>query len=184
MTATNRKLEDEGENKTFREDLYHRINVIPIHLPALVDRKSDIPKLVEHFLRQKSGDGKDYTITQGVMNAFLNYAWPGNVRELEQMVERMIVLAESDHLTISDLPRELARATSVKDDRVWQWGTEISLKEAVEEFERKFIHKKLYQFNWNISKTSEKLQIGRRNLHKKLRKYGIVREKNTDVNGD
>ncbi|OQY29396.1 MAG: hypothetical protein B6244_04065 [Candidatus Cloacimonetes bacterium 4572_55] len=184
VAATNKDLLEEVKNNHFREDLFHRLNVIPIHVPALRDRKEDIPLLVEYSLSKKSTAEKPFTITQGVMAAFLSYPWPGNIRELEQAVERMTVLADGDRLTIDDLSSELIESATKKSARLWKWGTEISLKRAVEEFERKYLYKKLRQYEWNIPEVSDKLQIERRTLQKKMKKHGIVREKTTADHGD
>lgn len=186
IAATNKDLPEEVAEKRFRDDLFHRLNVIPIRVPPLRDRKEDIPDLVEFFIQRKNEKYPEVeiTVTQGVMNGFINYSWPGNIRELEQNLERMIILSEDKQLTFSDLPKYIQQAASSQDEEKWQWGFEMPLKDVIEEYEKKYILKKLQQYNWNISKTSEMLQIGRRNLHKKLTKYGISREEEDDDSDD
>ena len=111
LAATNEPLEKRIEDGTFREDLYYRLNVIPIPLPSLRDRPEDIPLLVSHFLRDKTHPrtGKPYQITRQSMEALCAHSWPGNVRELENAIERACALSESHILLASDLPATLHR---------------------------------------------------------------------------
>ena len=106
LAATNEPLEPKVKEGTFREDLYYRLNVIPITLPRLRDHREDIPLLVAHFLRNRTSavSGKPFQVTRQVMEAFWQYDWPGNVRELENAIERACVLSEADTIRLADLP--------------------------------------------------------------------------------
>ncbi len=184
IAATNKNLEEEVKNNTFREDLFHRLNVIPIRLPALRERKEDLPQLVERFLDKKSKAGQGYTLTQGVMGAFEMYHWPGNIRELEQTLERMCVLADDVHLTIRDLPAEIAECVTRQGGSLLDSGAEIPLKEALEDFERHYLLKKMAQYNWNTQKAADALGMSRRNLSKKLQKHGVSRDESAESMDD
>jgi len=119
LAATNEKLENKVKEGAFREDLFYRLNVIAINLPALRERKEDIPLLVGHFLRNRvdSRTGRGFQITRGAMDAFSAHDWPGNVRELENAIERACAMCENGLITVSDLPPQLAaKATGVADD--------------------------------------------------------------------
>ena len=172
IAATNKNLEEEIRAGRFREDLYHRLNVIPIDVPPLRERLEDIPLLVEEFVEEfaKLRGYPRKKFSPEVMKAFEEYSWPGNVRELKNVVERLLILARSDVVKLQDLkppvwfgPKERAKTPSFPQ----------TLKEAREAFEKAFIQEKLEEFGWNISRTAEAIGLDRSHLHKKMRELGI-----------
>ena len=175
IAATNKDLQTEIKNGNFREDLYYRLNVIPVHLCPLRERKEDIIILANYFFIKFSLELKEPSkkLSKEVEHCLLNYHWPGNVRELKNLVERLSILVPSETIHVSDLPsgiRELGCSVEFSEDICFQNAT---LKEARNKFEKSFIIEKLEQFSWNISKTAEAIGIERSNLHRKLRNYGI-----------
>jgi two-component system nitrogen regulation response regulator NtrX len=172
IAATNKNLEEEIRAGRFREDLYHRLNVIPIDVPPLRERLEDIPLLVEEFVEEfaKLRGYPRRKFSPEVMKAFEEYSWPGNVRELKNVVERLLILARSHVVELDDLrppvwfgPRERPKTPSFPQ----------TLKEAREAFEKAFIEEKLEEFGWNISRTAEAIGLDRSHLHKKMRELGI-----------
>jgi two-component system nitrogen regulation response regulator NtrX len=167
IAATNKDLEDEIKKTNFREDLYFRLNVIPIYVPSLRERKDDIPLLVEHFLRifaQQYGQ-RLKTVSKTTLRTLMEYDWPGNVRELKNTIERFVIMNASDTIDVKEIPSFRAGKTD--------YSAFKTLREAREQFERDFILKKLQEYNWNVSKTSEELEIERSNLHRKIKSLGI-----------
>lgn len=181
ITATHKNLKEEIEKKSFRADLFFRLNVIPLYLPSLSERKEDIPLLIEYFVdkykTQMKLEGKIKINTQSIQ-ALMSYNWPGNIRELENVIERLLTLkAPESEIELDDLPPEITGKSPHFElaDSLYSYQT---LKEAVDEFEKRYIIHKLNQFNWNKSKTAEIIQLGRRNLHKKITKFAIEESKN------
>ncbi len=167
IAATNKDLEDEIKKATFREDLFFRLNVIPILVPPLRERKDDIPLLVEHFLNifaQQYGQ-KTKKMSKATLEALVNYDWPGNVRELKNIIERFVIMNPSDVIDIKEIPS----FRGIKTD----YASFKTLREAREQFEKDFILKRLQENNWNVSKTAEELEIERSNLHRKMKSLGI-----------
>lgn len=178
LAATNKDLQEEIAAGRFREDLYYRLNVIPMSVPPLRERRSDIPVLAEFFLREMGRElGENpRRLSMDALRAMKNYSWPGNVRELRNLIERLSILVAGDYIDLTDLP-ELIRHPAGGGESV-EWDEEFStsgstLKEAKNSFERSFIIEKLEEYGWNISKTAEAIGIERSNLHRKLRLYGI-----------
>jgi two-component system nitrogen regulation response regulator NtrX len=171
LTATNKNLEQEIAEGRFRQDLYYRLNVIPIHVPRLVDRKEDIPELSEHFLRTFSPlKGGKKTITDGAIKRFMQHDWPGNVRELKNIIERLAIMTPGDTITMDDIiPLGAPRSTS-EMDKIFDMQ---ELKDARAEFEKIFIERKLTQCGNNISKTADLIGVERSNLHRKIKSLGI-----------
>jgi len=170
IAATNKDLEEEIRAGRFREDLYHRINVIPVEVPPLRDRKEDIPLLVQEFVEefsQRHGHPKR-RFSSEVLDAFQRYHWPGNVRELKNMVERLLILSRSECVSIEDLTPPLRPAS-----RTEARARPKTLKEAREEFERDFIRRQLLAFRGNVTKTAEAIGLERSHLHKKMKELGI-----------
>jgi len=168
IAATNKNLQEEIKKGSFREDLYFRLNVIPLNVPPLRDRKDDIPLLVEHFLRlfaQQYGQ-KPKKVSTATFRALMNYDWPGNVRELKNTIERLVIMNTSDIVDVREIPTLSVAETDYMNYR--------TLREAREQFEKYFITKRLQENNWNISKTAEELEIERSNLHRKIKALGIV----------
>ncbi len=167
IAATNKDLKKEIAEGRFREDLYFRLNVIPIYVPPLRERKDDIPALVEHFLElisQQYGWPKK-KITKEALKALQAYDWPGNIRELKNAVERLVIMTSSEEIT----ERDINLITPTERD---YFGIS-SLKDAKEIFERDFIWRKLQENNFNISRTAQVLGIERSYLHRKIKQYNI-----------
>lgn len=171
FTATNKDLEKEIVAGRFRQDLYYRLNVIPINVPRLIDRKEDIPELVEHFLKLffSLKGGKKKTITEGAVKKLMQHDWPGNVRELKNIIERLVIMTPGDTINGDDILPLGTRAVSETDKLI---GITL-LKDARAEFERIFIENKLKECGNNISKTADVIGVERSNLHRKIKGLGI-----------
>jgi Nif-specific regulatory protein len=169
IAATSRNLETLTSQGKFREDLYFRLNVIPLFLPPLRDRGEDIPLLIEHFLKKFNKENKrSVALDKNALQVFLSYNWPGNVRELENTVERLVVMSGSDKITASDLPVSL----SVR--HVTSSGKSASLTANVEEIEEANIIDALEKNGWIQAKAARTLGITSRQIGYKIRKYGIA----------
>ncbi len=167
IAATNKDLEEEIKNGNFREDLYFRLNVIPMFVPPLRERKSDIPLLADHFLNTFAMQygKKKKSMSKNTIKALMDYEWPGNVRELKNEIERHVIMNPADTIDI----KEVHIAKGIKSD----YSSIKTLRDAREHFEKDFIMNKLQDNNWNISKTAEELEIERSNLHRKIKSLGI-----------
>ena len=183
IAATNVDLEELVKKGEFRDDLYYRLDVVPIVLPPLRQRVEDIPALCAHFLDKFNHKlSREVTaIGPAAASVLERYPWPGNIRELENMMERVILLLESDTVTIEDLPphiREIRRPTGEAEVALPQQGE--SLKEVVrvhtEELERDLILRALEAAGWNVTHTAQRLGISRKGLQLKMRDYGLRRE--------
>ncbi len=172
IAATNKNLRKEIEKGKFREDLFFRINVIPIYIPPLRERKEDIPLLVKYYLEYFSTEygKKPKKITDSAMELLMKYNWPGNVRELKNLIERLVIMIPKDEIDVADLSLLMVPFPSQDNFIVKKFS---SFQEAREAFEKEFIKRKLIENNWNITKTSEELKIERSNLYKKIKAYGI-----------
>ena len=168
ITATNKNLEKEIKAGRFREDLFYRLNVIPLHIPPLRERKEDIPLLVNHFIQQfcRENGKRIKSISPEAMELLKRHDWSGNVRELRNIIERMIIVAEGDEISANDV----ATAISVKDDIP---TGEESLRELVEQYEKKLTLDALVRNDWNVSRTARELKTDRANLHRKLRQWNV-----------
>jgi two-component system, NtrC family, nitrogen regulation response regulator NtrX len=178
LTASNKDLVQAIAEGKFREDLYYRLNVVPLYVPPLRDRKGDIPLLVNHFLCEfcKEYGKKGKVMSAEAMKALADFHWPGNVRELKNLIERLIIMVPSDKIELFDVESSLGPSASVPAGVVTEGSLgEDSLREAVEQFEKAFILERLGENSWNISRTAEKLGIERSNLHRKLKALGIKR---------
>lgn len=182
LAATNKDLDKLVQEGSFREDLYYRLKVIPVEIPPLRDRRSDIPLLVHHFLglTTKTRSKKIKGISKDVMRAFMNYDWPGNVRELENIIERMVILTEGSTLTLDDLPEKIAQR-QVPDQSVEAVIPDegISLTHVVNEYERHLIVTALEKADWVKNRAAKLLNMNRTTLVEKIKKQGI--EKNRMV---
>ena len=167
IAATNKELREEVKKGNFREDLLFRLNVIPIIVPPLRERKEDIPELVDYFLEYFAAEygQKPKKITPDGLGMLQAYDWPGNIRELKNVIERFVIMNPSNIITA----KNILIGESTRSD-YFAFNT---LKEARDAFEKDFIAKKLEENNWNISKTSEILDIERSNLHRKIKLYEI-----------
>lgn len=170
IAATNRDLIKEVENGTFREDLYYRLNIIEIYLPALSERKDDIPLLVNHFINKYNGELKRRIIgvDSDAMKRLVNYNWKGEVRELENIVERAVLLADGDTITADDFPKR------AQDTPVSTYPD--NLKEASRNFERSHIVQMLERCDNDKAKVAEILEIGLSSLYRKIDDLGIEAE--------
>jgi DNA-binding NtrC family response regulator len=174
IAATNKDLEKAVKDGKFREDLYFRLNVVPLHAPPLRDRPGDIPLLVESFVQRfcREHGFKKKEVTPAAMARLESYPWPGNVRELKNIIERMVIMSD-EVIDAGDLPEDLFR-TRIQAGLAPP-ATPRTLREFKDEMERRFILEKLRENQWNISRTAEVLGIERTNLHKKIRHYGLTR---------
>lgn len=179
IAATNRNLEELVTKGEFREDLYYRLNVIPIHIPPLRNRLSDIPILTEYFLNNysKANRCKPPIIPQEVMSLFMNYGWAGNVRELENTIERLVVLKPGGEITLKDLPEKFLNVTDAifKNTAMHIPEAGINLKNAVNDFENTLILKALDKTGWNKNKAAGLLHLNRTTLVEKIKKKQLSR---------
>ena len=194
IAATNKNLEEAIQRAEFRDDLYFRLNVIPIVVPPLRERREDIPLLVQHFSKRTGEEHnlKPKRFDPRAMEALQRYRWRGNIRELRNTIERLMIMTPGEIVRVEDLPPEVrgeapARPPSAAEPAVSaaQGRAELSttqtpppgtLREFKEAAERAFLVDKLRENNWNISKTAEALDTPRSNLYKKLEQYGIKQE--------
>jgi two-component system nitrogen regulation response regulator NtrX len=183
IAASNKDLAGEIRKGAFREDLYYRLNVVPLEVPPLRERVDDIPRLVRYFLQEFSAEygQKAKTIDDEALALFVRYPWPGNVRELRNIIERLIIMAPGPVLHTQDVQPPLS---SVQQERrvpalstVGRAGYDHStLKDARAEFEREFIAQKLKEYGGNVSKTADAIGVERSNLHRKIKALGIELE--------
>ena len=196
ITATHRNLEESMRAGKFREDLFYRLNIIPINLPPLRERKADIPLLVKHFLKQLNGTAEPKTISEEAMHFLVNYSWPGNIRELANFVERMLVLSIGSTITPRDLPEKILGDTPKEKWQPLNKEEEgnpaqmlqqslkqsfhvgipeggINLKKTVEEFEKELLLEALEKTGWVKNKAANLLGLNRTTLVEKLKKLQI-----------
>jgi len=171
ILATNDDLVSAVAEGRFRQDLYYRVNVINIELPALRQRSSDIPLLAQTFLDEVREDtNRQVTgFSDESLAALEAYPWPGNIRELQNVVERAVLLGKSEEIGVADLPRDIAGGPSISIHRVGN----RTLKEALEEPERQIILEVLESNNWNRNATADSLGVNRTTLYKKMKKLGL-----------
>lgn len=167
ISATNKDLIEEVKKGAFREDLLYRLNVIPIMVSPLRERKEDIPALVEHFLDSFAAEygQKPKKVSPDAIKILEAYDWPGNIRELRNVIERLVIMTSSNTIAAKNI---VVGGTARSDYFAFN-----TLKEARESFEKDFITKKLEENSWNISKTAEILDVERSNLHRKIKAYDI-----------
>jgi two-component system nitrogen regulation response regulator NtrX len=176
LAATNKDLQSEIRGGRFREDLYFRLNVIPIFVPALRDRQEDIPLLAEHFM---AAFAREYgrrvkTFEPGAMVALQQCPWPGNVRELRNVIERLMIMVAGDSISAADLAfLDLAGAPRPESGRAAPAGR-VTLYEARDQFERELILRTLAAQQGNMSRTAEVLGVERSNLYRKMKAFGIA----------
>jgi two-component system nitrogen regulation response regulator NtrX len=173
LAASNKDLEREIGKGTFREDLYFRLNVIPIEVPPLRNRTEDIPLLIETFLSEfvQEGDCGQKSMTPEAIEHLKAYQWPGNVRELKNLVERLAIMIQSDVIGEDDIPLSYRHQKAITSDM--EFLREDSLKEAKREFEKAYIQQKLAENNNNISQTADSIGIERSHLYKKIKSFGF-----------
>ena len=197
ITATHRNLEESIKEGSFREDLFYRLNIIPINLPPLRERKTDIPLLADHFLKQFNRTAIPKTISDEAMQFLVNYSWPGNIRELANFVERMVVLSIGSTISPRDLPEKVLGDTPKEKWQPLEEDEEgnpaqilqqslrqsfhvgipeegINLKKTVEEFEKELLLEALEKTGWVKNKAANLLGLNRTTLVEKLKKMKIV----------
>ena len=178
LAATNKNLDKLVQEGSFREDLYYRLKVIPIEIPPLRDRRSDIPLLVHHFLENIARNKKKKIkgLSKDVMRAFMGYEWPGNVRELENIIERMVILSEGISLTLDDVPEKIShRQVSEQPVKAIIPDEGISLSSAINDYERQLIITALEKAQWVKNRAAKLLNMNRTTLVEKIKKQGIER---------
>ena len=179
IAATNKNLEEEIKKGNFRDDLYHRLRVIPVHVPALRERRDDIPLLVKAFVDDvcmRNGMARK-SITEDSLRRLSMLEWRGNVRELKNTVERLVILSPGTTIDISLLDASVSGGRSESDDLIGRGGTFQEFKERAE---AAFIQRQLEIHKWNISKTAEALDIQRSHLYTKMKRYGLAKEGDRD----
>ncbi len=180
VAATNRAIEDEVKNGNFREDLYYRLNVVPIHVPPLRDRKEDIPLLAKHFLDKYTAKNNKIFLdfSADALEYLIRYEWPGNVRELENIIERVVVLNNDSRVKVDHLPEqiknapqsEIAESDYVEASMAPLDGGRIIPLELVEKYA---IESALKRCLGNVSETARKLQIGQATLYRKIKQFAL-----------
>jgi len=176
IAATNKRLEEEIGNGRFREDLFFRVNVVPIHVPPLRERREDIPMLVRHFARQASDEQKlpQREYTDEAFDRLSRLDWPGNVRELRNTVERLLILARGDRIDAADVTRLVSGGAPA--DAPADILSATTFAQFKEYAERAFILARLREHDWNVSETARSIEMPRSNLYKKIEKYDLARE--------
>jgi two-component system response regulator PilR (NtrC family) len=171
ISATNKDIKEEIASGRFREDLYYRLNVVPIQIPPLRERKEDIPLLIDHFLKKTANDSK--RITPETMRLLMDYSWKGNVRELENLIERIVVLTDKDEITPSDLPTEITGYSG--DVRYISDLTKegINIDAIIEDIEKKYLLRALEKANGVKTEAAKLLNLSFRSFRHRLQKYGI-----------
>ena len=170
IAATNRDLREEVRNGQMREDFYYRINILPIYMPNLRERKEDIPLLVNHFLTKFSQDQVISIMPAKLMELLESHDWPGNIRELQNIIQRYVTMKEIGFLDVA------ADKPEASEHPLTEIQCELDLKSALEYFEKDYIAHSLKAMNWHQGKTCAALNINRKTLYKKIRKYGLKKK--------
>jgi two-component system response regulator AtoC len=174
VAATNVNLRQAVRNHAFREDLYYRLNVVPIHVPPLRERRQDIPFLVEHFVRKIARECRREVdgVSAGALEVLTRYDWPGNVRELENVIHRAVVLAGGPVVMLRDVPLDVAMPET--GSRLTE-DSGLPLREACDQFERQYVLRVLERVQWNVSRAARLLGVHRNTVLTKLSVWGIQR---------
>lgn len=174
LAATNKDLEKEMDAGRFRQDLYYRLNVIPLRISPLRDRKEDVPYLVNRFLQEFALKERETqkSIEDDALAMLMEHNWPGNVRELKNIIERLVIMIPHNVITGKDIPL-LIREYQSSDTSDSTGNMSDSFRMAKTDFEKQYIAKKLQQYDGNISKTAEAIGLERSNLHRKIKRYGL-----------
>jgi DNA-binding NtrC family response regulator len=181
IAATNQDLDGMVRAGTFREDLLHRLKVVPLHAPPLRERLSDLPALVDRFvtLAARRNDLRSKPLEPAVLERLASYRWPGNVRELRNVCERLLIMS-GDRIRLADVPADIgprpggAAASAAAAGGAADYG-EVPLKDLRDLVERDYILKKLEEHDWNVTQAAQALGIERTNLHKKIKQHGLSR---------
>jgi two-component system nitrogen regulation response regulator NtrX len=177
VAATNKDLQEEIASGGFREDLYYRLNVVPVHVPPLRERREDIPMLVQHFIEVMVRTDRvvPKRMSREAVERLKHLEWPGNVRELRNTVERLLILANGAEITEEDvalLVSEPAAASGLSGELL----DAESFTDFKDKAERAFLLQKLRDNDWNVSETARRVDMPRSNLYKKIERYGLLRE--------
>jgi len=177
VAATNKDLEEEIRQGNFREDLYYRLNVVPIEIPPLRERREDIPMLVRHFagLLERKDRIAPRSFSDGALERLRQLDWPGNVRELRNTVERLLILSAGEKVEVADV-EFLVGGGGTGPELGGELLSAGTFNEFKEQAERAFLLQKLREHDWNVSETARTIDMPRSNLYKKIERYGLVRE--------
>jgi two-component system nitrogen regulation response regulator NtrX len=173
LAATNKDIQAEIRAGRFREDLFFRLNVIPIQVPPLRERSEDLPLLADYFLTKFGGKGGDRSLSQGAMQVLQENPWPGNIRELKNFIERIIIMSDEESISADTALYYLGETAEAPVRSDLHDYLDLRLNEAKELFEKRFLMSKLQECGYNISQTATTLGIYPSNLHSKIKKYGI-----------
>ncbi|MCA9470873.1 MAG: sigma-54 dependent transcriptional regulator [Nitrospirales bacterium] len=175
IAASNKDLAEEIEKGTFREDLYYRLNVLPIMVPTLRERRNDIPELAQHFLRLHAEEQglKFKELTKEAIEMLRQHDWPGNIRELRNLIERLLIMVPRPVIDAADVELFLQVRAGAANQSLTSGKDFSSLREARNAFERELIANKLRENNWNVSKTADDLKIERSHLHRKIKLLNV-----------
>ena len=178
LAATNKDVESEIAAGRFREDLYYRLNVVPIHVPPLRERREDIPLLIGHFIGQLTGPGglAPRAISEDAVTRLGQLEWPGNVRELRNTIERLLILSSGNRITAEDVDHLVGRRADASEGGLGSLLDVPTFEDFKHAAERAYLVAKLRAFDWNVSETARALDMPRSNLYKKIERYGLSRE--------
>ena len=178
LAATNKDVESEIAAGRFREDLYYRVNVVPIHVPPLRERREDIPLLISHFISQLTGPGglAPRAISDDAVTRLGQLEWPGNVRELRNTIERLLILSNGPRITADDVDQLVGRRADASEGGLGSLLDIPTFEDFKHAAERAYLIAKLRAFDWNVSETARALDMPRSNLYKKIERYGLSRE--------
>lgn len=177
IAATNKDLQKEIKDGNFREDLYFRLNVVPIFSPPLRERQADIPILIDHFLNYFSEESnfKKKIFSEDAINKFINYKWKGNIRELRNIIERLLIMTESKVISPEDLPDYISGIKEIESNKEMSPTFDHkSWKNFKKASEKMYLEKKLKEFGHNIAKTAREIDLPRSNLYKKIEQFDIL----------
>jgi len=181
VAATNKDLEQEVREDRFREDLYYRLNVVPIQVPPLRERLEDIPLLMEYFLKDASvrnGVHPAPRVTDAAYEVLRKGTWPGNIRQLRNFVERLVILQSQPVIDAEDVESSMGKGA----DSVWDlFDSVATFEEFKEKSERLFFRRKLEAHEWNVKRTADALGMQRSNLYKKIDRYGLKKPGNREA---
>lgn len=185
VAATNKELSTEIRSGRFRDDLYFRLNVVPIFVPPLRDRDEDVPLLAQHFMTELAREHgrRPRTFSPEALTLLRRYVWPGNVRELRNVVERLLIMVPGERIEVYDLPF-LENGSVARGDVYAVNGQTLPLGEARDRFERDYILRVLDEQQGNISRTADLLRVERSNLYRKMKAFGIVPMRSRDAGID
>ena len=178
LAATNKNVEAEIAAGRFRDDLYYRLNVVPIHVPALRERREDIPSLIGHFVAQLTGPAglAPRAVSDEAVGKLQHLDWPGNVRELRNTIERLLILSSGPRVTAEDVDRLAGRRAETTEGGLGSLLDIPTFEDFKHAAERAYLVAKLRAYDWNVSETARALDMPRSNLYKKIERYGLSRE--------